>query len=90
MVVTNSYHGTILAVNLNKDVYSLCENFGSEFRKTDILKRIGLEDRIIYDINSLYNDYEKINYSKVNAVLEFLINNSYGYLKGALANAQGK
>lgn len=39
MVVTNSYHGTILAVNLNKDVYSLCENFGSEFRKTDILKR---------------------------------------------------
>lgn len=26
MIVTDSYHGTILAVNLNKEVYSLCEN----------------------------------------------------------------
>ena len=84
MIVTDSYHGTILAVNLNKEVYSLCENFGSEFRKTDILKRIGLDDRIIYDINSLHNEFKKIDYSRINSILESLRNDSYSYLKKAL------
>lgn len=84
MVVTNSYHGTILSVNLNKDVFSLCEKSGSEFRKTDILKRLGLENRIIYDINSLCNNFEKIDYSTVNNLVKSLRENSYKYLKMSL------
>ena len=84
MVVTNSYHGTILSVNLNKDVYSLCEKAGSEFRKTDILKRIGLEDRIVYDVNSLENSFKEIDYEYVNSRLEVLRNDSLTFLKDAL------
>lgn len=50
MIVTDSYHGTILSVNLGKSVYSICSGAGSEFRKTDVLNHVGLESRIIENI----------------------------------------
>ncbi|GEA30038.1 polysaccharide pyruvyl transferase family protein [Clostridium diolis] len=85
MVVTDSYHGTILSVNFEKDVYSLCENVGSEFRKTDILNRIGLNDRIIYDVDSLITKtFEPIDYGYVNCEVERLRKHSKEYLKEAI------
>ena len=85
MVVTNSYHGTILSVNFGKDVYSLCEHVGSEFRKTDILNRIGLSERIIYDVNKLLTKkYMTIDYSTVYHDLGKLRDISLTYLKKAL------
>lgn len=84
-VITNSYHGTILAVNFEKDVFSLCENIGSEFRKTDILNLLGLEKRIIHDLSELTgNDFEKIDYLNVQKKLDTLRQNSLDYLKEAL------
>ena len=49
MVITDSYHGTILSVNLGKEFYSVCYVGYAEFRKTDILERLGLGDRVIVE-----------------------------------------
>ena len=52
-IITDSYHGTILSINLEKDIYSICGRNVSDFRKTDIMKQIGLDDRIVFDLNDL-------------------------------------
>lgn len=85
-VYTNSYHGTILSVNLNKDIYSLCEDSGTEFRKTDILKRLGLADRIIYDpLVLLQDNFKPIDYDDVNKKISNYREDSILYLKNALS-----
>lgn len=85
MIITDSYHGTIISVNFGKDVYSLCEKGGSEFRKTDILENLGLNDRIIYDINMISkHEFNDINYDIVEEKLKELRENSLKYLKESL------
>lgn len=69
MVITDSYHGTILSINLNKNVYSLCSSGGAEFRKTEVLKRLGLENRVVHNVSDILDaDYE-IKYENVNELL---------------------
>ena len=85
MVVTDSYHGTILSVNLCKDVYSICKQGGSEFRKTDILKNIGMENRIIYQPEKMIKEeFASIDYATVQKRLQQLRAKSISYLKDAL------
>lgn len=79
-VITDSYHGTIFSINFCKDVFSLCEDGGSEFRKTDILKRLGMEERIIYDINDIFNVQTKVDYAEVGKKLSVLRKESIQYL----------
>ena len=80
-IITDSYHGTILSVNLEKDVFSICGKNKSDFRKTDILKQIGLSDRIISNINDIIdNEFESIQYDAVKEKLYPLIQNSKRYL----------
>jgi polysaccharide pyruvyl transferase WcaK-like protein len=83
-VVTDSYHGTILSVNLNKEVFSLCDNCGSEFRKTDIMKKLGMERRIIYDIHEILKPHGKIDYKEVEKKLFALREESLEYLGESL------
>lgn len=85
MVVTDSYHGTILSVNFGKNVYSLCKSGNSEFRKTDILKRIGMEDRIVSDPDDLISkEFEDIDYDKVYSELDKYRTQSKKYLESSL------
>lgn len=85
-VITDSYHGTILSVNFEKDIYSICGKNASDFRKTDILGRIGLQDRIINDVNDLLSDqFEAIDYAAVGSELQKLREKSMGYLEKALS-----
>ena len=81
-VITDSYHGTILSINLGKEVYSLCSMQGSEFRKTEILKRLGLENRIILEDEKLLEvDYEKkIDFEEIWKKLEIYRLKSKEYL----------
>ena len=84
-VVTDSYHGTILSVNFGKDFYSNCKSGGSEFRKTDILGRLGLQDRIIHDVAIIPKlDMPSIDYTDVYAKLDALRQHSLNYLKTIL------
>lgn len=88
VVITDSYHGTILSVNLQKEVYSLCAEGGSEFRKTDILANLGLQDRIISSVDQIAStNFAPINYSAVNEKLDHCREKSLDYLKMALEEA---
>ena len=88
VVITDSYHGTILSINLQKEVYSLCTEGGSEFRKTDILANLGLQDRIISSVDQIANtNFAPINYSAVNEKLDNYREKSLDYLKMALEEA---
>lgn len=71
LIVTDSYHGTILSLNLGKNVYSICGKYGSEFRKTDVLRFLGLENRIISDVSDLTEmDLRDIDYSNVDTKID--------------------
>lgn len=84
-VVTDSYHGTILSVNFGKDFYSICKSGGSEFRKTDILERLGLHERIIQDVVEIPElNLSHIDYTTVYDKLDTLCQHSINYLKTAL------
>ena len=86
-VITDSYHGTILSVNFQKDIFSICGRNPSDFRKTDILNRIGLDGRIIYDLNDmLIQKYDVIDYSEVNKTVQKLRDESMLYLKDAFSH----
>lgn len=82
-IITDSYHGTILSVNLNKKVYSLCRGNSSDFRKIDILKRLEMENIIISDIEKINEEYV-IDYNKVNIKIQELRELSIDYLKKSL------
>lgn len=84
-VITDSFHGTILSVNFEKEFVSFCAEGGAEFRKTDFLKQIGLEDRIIYDIADAEKKLkEKIDFTQARKVLKNQKKKSINYLKDAL------
>lgn len=85
LIVTSSYHGTILSINFNKQFICLCKDKGSEFRKNDILEKIGLSDRILCNISNIsnFNNYD-IDYESVNLKVEQLRNSSMDYLIRAL------
>ncbi len=83
-VISESYHGTILAINFNKDVYSLCGKKGAEYRKTEILKKLGMNDRIIYDAQQLLRIKQPIDYLEINSRLEELKAHSIQYLEDAI------
>ena len=85
-VVTDSYHGSILSVNFNKDFYSLCGNTTHELRKVDILERLGLRERVISNPNILLKqDYELIDYDRINAIISDMRSESVSYLKLCLS-----
>ena len=84
MVVSESYHGTILAINFNKDVYSIVGKVGAEYRKSELLKKLGMEDRIIYNVDELLSEKEDIDYKKVNERIAINKALSIDYLTNAL------
>lgn len=85
MVVTNSYHGTILSVNFGKELYSICIPGGSEFRKTEILEKVGLSDRVIRSVSAVADSDEKaIDYSRVAKKLQWLRQDSLIYIQNAI------
>lgn len=84
MVITDSYHGTILSLNLNKNVYSICSKTGAEFRKTEVLERLELHDRIISEINEIYGSTTKIDFESINKIITEDKLNSIKYLIRAI------
>lgn len=89
IVVTNSFHGVIFSLINNTDFVVLCrrkdENGAVRFQ--DILGRLGLDDRIIFD--DQFDDCDiqkipKINWSTVNKKVNELRDDSTQWLLGQL------
>lgn len=80
MVLTNSYHGTILSINLNKEVRCLCERINP--RIEDILGELGL----IQCLQNVDTEYQRvpIDFSSANKSIVSLRQNSIDYLQRTL------
>ena len=83
-VITDSFHATAFSINYNRDFMIVFpDKFSS--RVKSILKIVGLENRIIKNIEDISLVYERINYEKVNRLIEIERNNSIKWLQDALA-----
>lgn len=85
-VLTNSFHGTAFSINFNKNFLvdlDINSTVNTNSRLLNILSLLGLEDRIIdnIDIEKMYQD---IDYSKVNTILDEERRKSINYLKMSL------
>ena len=76
IIVTDTFHGSIFSI-INKKKFvtlvrkSIGNNYGNEEKLADLLCRLKLEDRIIYDISNLEKISNKeINYSDTNNILK--------------------
>ncbi len=79
-VITDSFHGTAFSVNFNKNFYAICKKEGaSEYRKEELLQRLGLASRLIYDLEET-TLMDRIDYSNVNRSLDELRKKSMSYL----------
>lgn len=84
-IVTDSFHGTIFSINLGKKFYSINGQNISDFRKTDILEKLGLMNRsITWDTKYEELDQSEIDYQAVNEKLDELRKHSIDYLKRAI------
>lgn len=84
-IVTDSFHGTIFSINMGKQFYSINGQNVSDFRKTDILEKLGLMSRsITWDTKYEELDQSDIDYASVNKKLEKLRQHSVDYLKNAI------
>ena len=58
-VLTDSYHGTALALNMGKKVYSIITEASTEYRKSDLLKALGQYGKIVKDPKDVYSKLNK-------------------------------
>lgn len=84
-VITNSFHGVAFALEFEKQFY-ICSRLnmpgeGRDFRITEILKRVGVKERITYTSN----DDEKIDYKKVSERIEQWRKKSFEFLRNSLS-----
>lgn len=79
-MVTDSFHGTAFAINLNTQFVEVLPQNGTNTRNVSILKLTGLSDRILADDDN-YSLYEcKIDFDKVNKIISRERENSISIL----------
>lgn len=83
-VLTDSFHGTILSINLNKNFYTYHEaKKGANRRLTDLLKDFNLENRIIY-AKQHFPTLNTIDYSTINPIIHTRRTDSLNFLETSL------
>lgn len=90
IIVTDTFHGSIFSI-INKKKFvtlvrkSIGNNYGNEEKLTDLLSRLNLEDRIVYDISDLEKIANRdIDYSDTDKVLEEERVKAKNYLKKSI------
>lgn len=90
IICTDSYHGTLFSINFKKNFYVFRRKStyykSGDTRITDILSRLGIENRVINDQLTL--DLSDINYSKVDRLLIKERKKSIKYLKNSLSKSK--
>lgn len=90
IIVTDTFHGSIFSI-INKKKFvtlvrkSIGNNYGNEEKLTDLLSRLNLEDRIVYDISDLEKIANRdIDYSDTDKILEEERVKAKNYLKKSI------
>jgi len=87
IVITDTFHGSIFSIITKRNFVTLVRKsvgnaYGNEEKLTDLLHRVGLENRITYDIEKIDEILsKKINYDEVNKILEVQRKISKKYLE---------
>lgn len=87
-VLTDSFHGTVASLLCHKPFVVLYEENGLSSRLVDLLKQVGLEDRIYfsYEEFSKSDNWKKpIDYVTVDKKLAIYREKSWGYLKEVIS-----
>lgn len=82
-VVTNSFHGTIFSVIFEKFFFSVWKK-NNPLRAMNLLKFIGLEERLVTNCAEMEKRPFDVNYGLANKRIAGLRNNSYAFLKNAI------
>lgn len=85
-VIVDSFHGMVFSIIFHKQFVVICNKERGATRFTSLLKQLGLEDRLIYDTESVpYEVLEKpIDYTLVNNRLDVIKKTSISFLRNAL------
>lgn len=86
-IVTDTFHGSIFSI-INKKLFvslvrrSKDKGYGNEEKLTDLLERLGLEERKLTNLDNLTETIDrKINYKKVNEIIDEERDKTIAYLK---------
>lgn len=82
-IISDSFHATAFSLNFNKEFIIVYPGKYST-RLQNVLKLLGLENRVAKDENDLSIIEEKINYEKVNQIVEKKREESIKWLKDSL------
>lgn len=86
-VITDTFHGTIFSVITKQKFTTLVRrsvgmSYGNEEKLTDLLVRLGLSDRIAYNIDEVFEKQSRvIDYKAVQAIIDEERIRTYEYLK---------
>ncbi|MVZ60987.1 polysaccharide pyruvyl transferase family protein [Sphingobacterium humi] len=85
-VVTDSFHGTVFSIIFNKPFLSIVNEERGASRFYSLLKKFGLEHRLLVDYKKLNLDLlkEAIDYDKINNVLQEEREKSLAFLRSNL------
>src|SRR5690606_16962357 len=85
-VITDSFHGTVFSIINKKPFIALVNAERGASRFESILSKLGLEERMIYDVNSFDMNLlnKNIDYEAVHQKLGILREESLNFLKNNL------
>lgn len=84
-VVTDSFHGMVFSIIFEKEFVVIGNHGRGLDRFVSLLGVLGLEERLVFDVKDLEGkEIEKIDYSRVNKILENEKKKSLDFLRGAL------
>ena len=85
-MITDSFHGTAFAINFNTPFVEVLPNNKTGTRNLSILKTTELSDRILKDSKDIELAKQKIDFSKVNQIIEQKRKDSLEILKNMIEN----
>lgn len=86
-VITDTFHGTIFSVITKRQFATIVRksngvSYGNEEKLTDLLKRLGLEERRVYDVSDIDDmQNQPIEYSLVQSIIDGERNRTMDYLR---------
>lgn len=84
-VVTDSFHGMVFSIIFEKEFVVIGNESRGMDRFISLVSKLGVEDRLIFDVKDLEGkELEKIDYNRVNKILEDEKKKSLEFLNGSL------
>ena len=81
LIITDSFHGMMFSIIFNKPFYAYTPQRSNVARVTDILKKLGLDNRKLSNVRNIDDISLVVNYERVNEILEEERKKSVDYLK---------